>query len=55
LTTQVRLFREGQEIFSNPETPLDLSGQLTVGRILNRGRLHLPAQAATGEYVLQKA
>jgi VWFA-related protein len=53
LTTQVRLFREGQEIFSNPEKPLDLSGQLTVGRILNRGRLHLPAQAVAGEYVLQ--
>jgi hypothetical protein len=53
VTTQVRLFRDGKEIFTNQEMPLDVSGQLTPERILNRGRLHIPAQTATGEYALQ--
>ena len=53
VTTQVRLFRNGKDIFTSQETPLDVSGQLTPKRLLNRGRLHLPAQVTPGEYVMQ--
>ncbi|MEP6707456.1 MAG: VWA domain-containing protein [Pyrinomonadaceae bacterium] len=53
VTTQLRLFRDGKEVFTSQETPLDTSGQLTPERLLNRGRLHLPTQAAAGEYALQ--
>jgi hypothetical protein len=53
LTTQVLLFRDGQEIFTSQETPLDVNQQITQGRVINRGRLHLPTKATPGEYVLQ--
>ena len=53
LTTQARLFHEGREIFTSPEAPFDASAQTDPARLLARGTLRLPPNAAPGNYVLQ--
>ena len=53
LTAQVRLFREGQEVFIGPEMTVTLSADSTAQRITQRRNLSLPQKLETGEYVLQ--
>lgn len=53
LTTQVRLFHEGTEVFAGPETPSDSSQQLVGTSLKDYGLLRLSQTAAAGQYVLQ--
>jgi VWFA-related protein len=52
--TQLKLFKDGQEIYGGNFTPLNLTGQAPVsGKYVNRGRLGLGKELSTGRYVLQ--
>jgi VWFA-related protein len=53
VTTQVKLFRDGKEIFAGKEIPYDSSGQIDLQRLPTGGALQLGANMAPGEYVLQ--
>jgi hypothetical protein len=53
LQTQIRLFREGQQIFAGNVLPFDASGQPDPKRINAGGRLQLGSDMPPGEYVLQ--
>lgn len=53
LTTQLRLYREGQLILDGPETPLDAAQQKDLTRLTDDGGFRLKDNAAPGEYVLQ--
>lgn len=53
LTTQMRLYREGQQIFAGRVQPLDSTGQKDFKRIEVDGGLIIGPQLAPGEYVLQ--
>lgn len=53
LTTQVRLFREGQQVFAGKELPFNAEKQADLKRLVASGRLQLGANLAPGEYVLQ--
>jgi len=53
LSAQTRIFREGKLVYTGPPTPIDLSGQTDLQRIVNAGRLRLGADFPPGEYVLQ--
>ncbi|HJU56793.1 MAG TPA: VWA domain-containing protein, partial [Pyrinomonadaceae bacterium] len=51
--TQMRLFREGQEVFSGRVQPFDATGQADVKRLQTGGALQLGTSLPPGEYVLQ--
>lgn len=53
LTTQVRLFRDGQEVFAGQSQPFDASGQTDMERLTVGGRLRLGTELPPSEYVLQ--
>src|SRR5205823_1945041 len=53
LTTQVRLFRDGKEVFAGKEQPLDASRQVELKRLTTGGAIQLGADMTPGEYVLQ--
>jgi hypothetical protein len=53
LTTQARLFRDGNEVFAGLVQPFDASRQTDLERLQVGGRLQLGSQLAPGEYVLQ--
>jgi VWFA-related protein len=53
LTTQLRVFRDGKEIFTGKETPFDIGRQLASTRFSNDGTLRLRPDAPPGDYVLQ--
>ena len=53
LQTQVRLFRNGQQIFAGREVAFDATGQLDLKRITAAGAIQLGTQMAPGEYVFQ--
>jgi hypothetical protein len=53
LTTQLRLLRNGQVIFTGKVTPFDLTGQTDLKRITANGGLQLGSDMPPGEYVLQ--
>jgi VWFA-related protein len=53
LSTQMRLFRDGQPIFTGKEMVLDAVGQADLKRIMFGGAVRLGADMAPGEYVLQ--
>ena len=52
LATQLKLFRDGKEIYSGQPTPFDASGQADPQRLVAEGGLRLGGLDA-GEYVLQ--
>jgi VWFA-related protein len=52
-TTQLKLFRDGKEIFSGKEIPYDSSGQIDLQRLPAGGALQLGTNMDAGEYVLQ--
>ncbi len=53
ITTQVRLFRNGQAVFTGRVQPFDMTGQTDLTRLQARGRILLGADLVPGEYVLQ--
>jgi VWFA-related protein len=53
LTLQVRLFRDGQQVFADQPQPLKLTPQPDMSRISATGRLRLGTDLTPGEYVLQ--
>lgn len=53
LQTQVRLFRDGQQIFAGDALPFDPQGQNDLKRLNAGGRLQLGTDMAPGDYVLQ--
>jgi hypothetical protein len=53
LTTQVTLFRGGQQVYAGSPTPLDADGQPDPRRIVAGGRIQLGAGMEPGDYVLQ--
>jgi VWFA-related protein len=52
LTTQIKLFRDGKELFVGKETPYDAGAQTDMKRLLTEGSLQL-GDLDEGEYVLQ--
>lgn len=52
LTTQIKLYRDGKEIFAGKQTPYDAKGQLDLQRLVAEGALQLGG-LKEGEYVLQ--
>jgi hypothetical protein len=53
LTTQIRLFRDGKQVFSGDELPYNLAGQTDLGRLVVAGALELGTDLAPGEYIFQ--
>ncbi|HEY0458020.1 MAG TPA: VWA domain-containing protein [Pyrinomonadaceae bacterium] len=53
LTTQLRLFRDGQLVYEGTQLPLDLSAQTDLQRIWGIGALDLGSQTPSGDYILQ--
>jgi hypothetical protein len=51
--TQVRLFRNGQQIFSGEVKPVDAANQPDLKRLASGGAMQLGAEMEPGEYVLQ--
>ncbi len=53
LQTQVRLFRDGQQVFAGDALPFDPKGQTDLKRLSAGGRLQLGTDMPPGDYVLQ--
>jgi hypothetical protein len=53
LTTQIRLFRDGKQVFTGSALPFDPTGQTDLGRLVVGGALDLGNDLAPGEYILQ--
>ncbi|MGI8566936.1 MAG: hypothetical protein ACR2LZ_10700, partial [Pyrinomonadaceae bacterium] len=53
LQTQVRLFREGQQVYAGQMTPFDGAGQTDKKRLVVWSRLRLGTNLTPGEYALQ--
>ncbi len=53
LSTQVRMFRGGQQIFASPPEPFDVGAQQDLRRLVATGRLRLGGELTPGNYVLQ--
>jgi VWFA-related protein len=53
LQTQIRVFRDGKELFAGRVQPLDTSGQLNVKQLAAVGGLQLGSNMTPGEYILQ--
>jgi VWFA-related protein len=53
LQTQMRLFRDGQQIYAGQPTPFDPGKQTDTKNFHDGSRIHLNAGLAPGEYVLQ--
>jgi VWFA-related protein len=53
LQTQIRLFRDGQQLFAGEVLPFDPQGQPDLKRLSAGGRLQLGTDMAPGDYVLQ--
>ena len=53
LIAQVRLFRDGQPVFTGKENALGFTGVVDPKRLITSGGLKLGNDLAPGEYVLQ--
>lgn len=53
LSTRVRVFRNGEQLFAGDEVPLDISDQTDLKRIATGGGIQLGTSMTPGEYVLQ--
>lgn len=53
LTTQIRLFRDGKQVFSGDELPFNLAGQTDMRRLVVASALELGTDLAPGEYIFQ--
>jgi VWFA-related protein len=53
LTTQIRLFHDGHQVYEGKATPYDAGSEPDLKRLRAGGRIKLSAAAAPGEYFLQ--
>jgi len=53
LTTQIRLFRDGKQVFSGDALPFNPMGQTDMGRLVVGGALDLGTDLTPGEYIFQ--
>jgi VWFA-related protein len=53
LESQVRLFKDGKQVYGGPSTPLVTSSTPDLRRIETAGELHLTRELEAGQYVLQ--
>jgi VWFA-related protein len=53
LTTQIRLFRDGKQVFAGNELPFDPTGQSDMGRLVVGGALDLGTDLSPGDYIFQ--
>lgn len=53
VSTQMRLFRDGQEIFAGRVEPLEVNDQTDLKRLITGGALQLGSNMTPGEYILQ--
>ncbi len=53
MISQVRLFRDGQPVFTGKENPLDFSAVVDQKRLVSGGAIKLGTDLVPGEYVLQ--
>lgn len=53
LVSQIRLFRDGQPVFTGKENPLNFGGTVDPKRVVSGGALQLGTDLGPGEYVLQ--
>lgn len=53
LTTQIRLFRDGKQVFSGDALPFNPTGQIDMGRLVVGGALELGTDLPPGEYIFQ--
>jgi len=53
LQTQVRLFRDGQLVFSGKEVPFDTANQTDFRQLVMAGAMQLGSEILPGEYILQ--
>jgi hypothetical protein len=53
LVSQIKLFRDGQPVFTGKENPLSFSGVVDPKRVVSGGALQLGTDLGPGEYVLQ--
>lgn len=53
LISQIRLFRDGQPVFTGKENSLNFSGAIDPKRLVTSGALQLGTDLVPGEYVLQ--
>jgi VWFA-related protein len=52
LTTQIKLYRDGKELFAGKQNPYDVGGQADLKRLLGEGSLQLGG-LTPGQYILQ--
>ncbi|HKP37491.1 MAG TPA: VWA domain-containing protein [Pyrinomonadaceae bacterium] len=53
LVTQVRLFRDGKEVFTGRENPYSIDDQTDMKRLAASGAIQLGGEMVPGEYILQ--
>jgi len=53
LTTQVRVFRDGKQVYSSNPLPVDATGQTDLKRIVSAGRIQFGPEFQPGNYVLE--
>lgn len=53
LETQMRLFRDGQNVFTGKSQPLDTSQQKNMKRLMGAGRIRLGPDLIPGEYIVE--
>ncbi|MBA2340466.1 MAG: VWA domain-containing protein, partial [Pyrinomonadaceae bacterium] len=53
LATQMRLFRDGQQVYAGPVRSFDGGGQTDLKQLIGGGRLQLGKELQPGEYILQ--
>lgn len=53
LTTQVRLFRDGQPVFEGQPQPINVTHTGDLRRLAINGRLHLGTNLTPGQYIIQ--
>src|SRR5215831_2019298 len=53
LTTQIRLFRDGQNVFTGASVPVNLAGQTDPQRLMNVLKFKLSPQLEPGNYICQ--
>ena len=53
MSTQLRLFRDGKQVFAGSEIPFDATNQTDLRRLVASGALILGTDLTPGEYVLQ--
>jgi VWFA-related protein len=53
ITTQIRLFRDGNLLVEGKENPIELDNQTNLARIYDKGSIRITSGVQAGEYILQ--